>query len=283
MVRQGIFQASSQSPATQPRYAPIIDHAKSFLPVPHRKKANVSVVDNKGNRTFALANSFESPSSTKPMHHTSESTCHVEGLIKKMPVSILIDSGASSNIISEEVATLTQLDRIPLDQPIEAEFANSSRAVITESTKVPIELAGQVYSKPSLIGPIGQDLILGTPWLSMNSPVELNIPESITYSTAKGQETLHPLSMEELISVQKRNNNRRKKKKESTSILPISVSELSHYRKSCRIFTVDLKLVLDDPMNLDAPALKEASNKLNPEATYYDTETLESLHPEAQV
>lgn len=264
-----------KKPSKQSRYSAIIDHTNPFLPVHHRKKAIVSVVDNKSNSTSKKISISE-----ELTKHTSRASCNVRGSLEDLPVSVLIDSGSSSNIISEELATIAQLDRMPLKQNMEAVFANNSKALITDSTVIHMELGGQVHTIPSLIGPISQDVILGTPWLLENSPLELQLPDSITYSTLEGRKTLQTMPIEEVISLQ---NRRKNHKKRPTNVLPISWAELSHYKKGCHIFVVDLKRLHGKDINLETAHINELKTEVNPEATSYDTEMFNSLHPEAQI
>ena len=68
--------------------------------------------------------------------HTGDNSCYTTGFIDGVQVDVLIDSGSSSNIISEEIAK--QFISQPLDNPVMAEFANGSSSVITTKTIVPL-------------------------------------------------------------------------------------------------------------------------------------------------
>ena len=61
----------------------------------------------------------------------------------------LLDTGLSSNLVSEELAeelTVTQCDT-----PILAEFANGTESIINCETVVPLEVAGVLHEVLSLV------------------------------------------------------------------------------------------------------------------------------------
>ena len=183
--------------------------------------------------------------------HTSESSCYVPGSIRDTAASVLVDCGSSSNIVSVDIAQ--HLSTHALAHPIVAEFANGTSSLIEQETIVPLELDGIHHDVPSLVAPIANDLILGNPWIEEHAPVTLNLPEELWYTKDTKHHLLQPKLLKEVL--QNQINRRKQKKKTGTMILPITLKELEHCKKSCHIFTVDLKLLSDSPFRIYGDAL----------------------------
>jgi hypothetical protein len=201
----------------------------------------------------------------KSTSHTTSSSCYTPGSISGHKIDVLIDSGSSSNIVSDRLTP--SLVVRPLETPIQAEFANGSSSVLTEKTTVPLVIDGVHHEVPSLIAPIASDMILGTPWIQDNAPVTFHLPGTITY---KHDNTERSVSTLPLAAILKQQEKPPKKTKRGTVILPISVQELQNIRNSCQIFHVDLKAQSD-------------AQKIDPDATSYNMEEFASLDPLAQI
>lgn len=111
-------------------------------------------------------------------------TLLVQGLVKELSVTILIDSGSSHNIMQPRIPEF-------LHFPIEALTPFSVIVINGESIQcsgscldVPVTLAGETFSIPFYVLPIhGADLVLGVQWLQTLGAFlsDYNIP-SIQFS-----------------------------------------------------------------------------------------------------
>ncbi|MBV5280418.1 MAG: aspartyl protease family protein, partial [Actinobacteria bacterium] len=93
---------------------------------------------------------------------------------KSIEVTTTADTGAGINCISPELVAKLQLVEEAMDDPEEVQFANQATLVLDKFVRLNIQI-GRAYSKEVLLAvcPIGNQILLGTPWWESIKVVEL--------------------------------------------------------------------------------------------------------------
>ncbi|KAG0862208.1 hypothetical protein G6F16_012703 [Rhizopus arrhizus] len=91
-----------------------------------------------------------------------------EGLVKNRTIKILIDSGASENYVSPNIAQLAKYSTMIDDRQVET--AGGQITEITEKVHLDLNLNGFHCSIQAYVFPTKFDLILGRSWLTMIKP-----------------------------------------------------------------------------------------------------------------
>lgn len=93
-------------------------------------------------------------------------TLRVQGMVRELVVTILIDSGSSHNIMQPRIAEFLQFP-ITAIAPFSVIVGNDQSITCAGScSDVPVKLGNEVFSIPFYILPIhGADLVLGVQWL----------------------------------------------------------------------------------------------------------------------
>jgi len=93
---------------------------------------------------------------------------------KSIKVTTTADTGAGINCISPELVAKLQLVEKAMDDPEEVQFANQATLVLDKFVRLKVQ-TGRAYSEEILLAvcPIGNQILLGTPWWESIKVVEL--------------------------------------------------------------------------------------------------------------
>jgi DNA-binding transcriptional MerR regulator len=263
--------------------------------------SNKSAVPEPQNNSIQLVTSIYSLKGIKQKKYVADILAMTIGKINSQEIPILLDIGANCNLIDPIIAHSLNLVLKPVEEPIEAEFANGSSYIMTHCTTFKLNIGSYTTGVDCLVCPIGKQIILGTPWYEeILATVDVRsqlfsfkerawpgasffAPQEFTFPLLTKKEIIKwQIQNGASIKTQKKTLDQThiQNKQTSSHIAMIKGKELERIKKSCLIYNVTYRHLKND-QDKEVPDFEVQHPKMDPDATAHTPEAMSMLSPAA--